>query len=283
MSMQLHFAHSSHIEGVGIISGGPYHCAKSLCPRIACTKFPLLINTTEILQYAQSQEALSNIDPLKNLKNSKIWLQSGTEDSMIHQLVVKKAEEIYKTFTKNIKTVYHIPSHHAFLTNNYGNLCSIYGKPYMSNCDLDSAGEILNHIYENLHYRKQADNQRLFEFSQVDYIFNETGMADKGFVYVPVYCQKNPCRVHVFLHGCGMNTEYIGDALIYHSGFNEWAESNHIVIVYPQAARHHPFNYGACWDATGQNDLFYDSKKGLQISAIFNIVQDIKNIISSFN
>lgn len=283
MAMQLHLAHSSSVTGVGISAGASYRFSQGLLPELAYFYLPSLINVNGLVEYAQVQEMDFNIDPLENLKNSRVWVHGSKNDEKVYIGLVKKVEEFYRLYTSNIKTVYNLKNKHAFVTDDYGNPCWFYGKPYISNCNFDMAGDILNHLYDNLKPKRKSDPERLFKFVQSKYDSYLAGMADSGYIYLPEACEAKDCRVHVFLHGCGMNTDYISDALIRYSGFNDWGESNELIIIYPQAARHHPLNYGACWDYSGPSDPDYDTKKGKQISVLYKIVQDIKYIIENLS
>ena len=70
--------------------------------------------------------------------------------------------------------------------------------------------------------------------------------------------QSPPCRVHVFVHGCGQQaaagpTPYaMNDTYARRAGFNELAESNGFVVLYPQISygdRATCLNErGGCWD-----------------------------------
>jgi len=63
------------------------------------------------------------------------------------------------------------------------------------------------------------------------------GLADTGWVYVPTACTPTArCRVHVVFHGC---KQYAGnpevrEAVYKNAGYNEWAATNKIIVVYPQ-------------------------------------------------
>ncbi len=52
--------------------------------------------------------------------------------------------------------------------------------------------------------------------------------------------------MNVVFHGCKQTTADVGDAFYKHTGFNEWAEANNIVIVYPQAIAN-GVNPQGCW------------------------------------
>jgi poly(3-hydroxybutyrate) depolymerase len=104
-------------------------------------------------------------------------------------------------------------------------------------------------------------------------------MADEGFAYVPTGCEKaiSVCRIHVNYHGCLLG--YQGGVLkiAQHSGFIEWAESNSIVIIFPQANA--SVNAG-CWDWDGSvvGPLF-DTKQGGQLQTVLAMVSDLQNAI----
>ena len=43
------------------------------------------------------------------------------------------------------------------------------------------------------------------------------------------------CRLHVALHGCLQSAELLGAEFYTKIGVNEWADTNRIVVLYPQA------------------------------------------------
>ena len=101
-------------------------------------------------------------------------------------------------------------------------------------------------------------------------------MAEVGYAYVPASCAaQQPCRVHIALHGCKQNFQTIQTRYIEHAGYNEWADSNHIVVLYPQTAVGDPrTDFGAplnpfgCWDWWGYTNFNYAVKAGRQIATI---------------
>lgn len=280
MSMQMHIAHSSSIQGVGIIAGGPYHCIQTYSPKI-CTKFSNKIEISQLIKYAQNEEQIGNIDNLTHLNSSKVWLLGGTKDKMVLQAIVGKVSEFYEFFQADVEFIRNIDSQHMFVTDSFGSLCGVYEWPYIANCQFDSAGKILGKIYGELLMRRPYSQRQVYKFDQRGFGSDSVGMAEFGFIYVPESCWIETCRVHMVLHGCGMNTDYIGTYLIKFAGYNEWAEANSLIIIYPQAARHHKLNYGACWDASGAWDSNYSTKQGKQLSVLFNITQNVPMILAS--
>ena len=84
----------------------------------------------------------------------------------------------------------------------------------------------------------------LLEFDQTE--FFDTGdagisMHEAGHVYVPEDCVKKNgnggCRLHIAFHGCEQSQELIRDEFYARAGYNEWAEANRIIILYPQTKK----------------------------------------------
>ena len=62
-------------------------------------------------------------------------------------------------------------------------------------------------------------------------------MADEGYIYVPASCAEatsTGCGVHVVLHGCEQTIADIGMAFVENAGYNRWADSNRLIVLYPQ-------------------------------------------------
>jgi hypothetical protein len=101
-------------------------------------------------------------------------------------------------------------------------------------------------------------------------------MAETGYAYIPASCAaQQPCRVHIALHGCKQNYETIQDRYIRHAGYNEWADTNRLIILYPQTSVGNPatdpftpLNPFGCWDWWGYTNFNYAVKAGRQITAI---------------
>ena len=50
-----------------------------------------------------------------------------------------------------------------------------------------------------------------------------------------------PCRLTVTLHGCLQSAEVLDTEFYTKVGVNEWADTNRIIVLYPQAPRDHGF------------------------------------------
>ena len=149
--------------------------------------------------------------------------------------------------------------------------------------------------------------ERIFAFKQSE-VFNEdataiseASLADKGFVFVPPGCrQGNVCRLHIAFHGCrqgyGFSSGEPTSQSLYggtkgwthfveNAGYDEWADANDIVVLYPQVAgREYPdfvfdmdalqhSNPQGCWDLWGYTDPNYHTRSGKQIKAVWKMIQ----------
>jgi poly(3-hydroxybutyrate) depolymerase len=65
--------------------------------------------------------------------------------------------------------------------------------------------------------------------------------------------------------------EFIEDRFATQSGFNEWGESNNLVIVYPQVEKS-LFNPKGCWDWWGYTDDDYDLRAGKQVAGVLALI-----------
>ena len=92
-----------------------------------------------------------------------------------------------------------------------------------------------------------------------------------GWVYVPKRCAAGAsCRLHVALHGCRQNSSDVGDAFVRNAGYNRWADSNDIVVLYPQTGKG---AVNSCWDWWGYDDANYAKKSAPQMTAIMAMVE----------
>ena len=57
-----------------------------------------------------------------------------------------------------------------------------------------------------------------------------------------------------------------------YSGYNEWAETNNIIVLYPYVKPLPNINPNGCWDWWGYTNEYYATKNGEQIRFIYNII-----------
>jgi poly(3-hydroxybutyrate) depolymerase len=285
MAVQMHFAYSTTVrKGAGVIAGGPLYCSESnvLIAQGPCMNGGGSRNLPFLLSVVQTWSGNGYIDPTSNLSSSRVYLLSGTIDSAVLQPVMDDLKSMYAQFVPGANIAYKndLAVEHAVPTDFYGNGCSVKAKPYIDNCNFDAAGAILKWIYGPLRAKNSGRLSGVFiNFDQAVFWgnFNPTahGMAESGFAYVPAGCAAGQaCRLHVALHGCEQNANSVGDAFYRNAGYNRWADTNNIIVLYPQAARTAANRYG-CWDWWGYDDLNFPAKSGGQMVAIKTMIDRI--------
>jgi len=299
MAVQFDVAYSSVLKGAGIIAGGPYSCAlgnvttaTTVC---SCTGIPFFCrvapgatNVPGLIKITDQNANSGAIDATSNLSNHKIWMFSGTGDTLVPQPVMDDLATYYRHYISKVSNIAFkkdIPAKHAMPTDFFGNACGNLGTPYINNCNFDAAGELLKWIYGAALNPKNAGTLtgQFIEFDQKEFIddHNPTahGMANSGFVYVPANCDKSNnqvCRLHVAFHGCLQDPTNIQDKFIKETGYNKWADTNNIIVIYPQASPLTPLkNPNACWDWFNYDDPNYATKIGRQMLAVKRMVDRI--------
>lgn len=101
-------------------------------------------------------------------------------------------------------------------------------------------------------------------------------MASSGWAYVPASCGSGQqCKVHVVVHGCQQDPTKIQDKYYRSTGYNKWADTNNIIMLYPQTAPSSTGNPNGCWDWWGYDDANYAKKSGRQMAAIKGMVDRV--------
>ena len=213
-----------------------------------------------------------------------MYLFSGTLDTLIPPPVVRDLAEYYKGFMNqaNVHLVADIKANHAMPTLSFGNPCNTTDTPYIDSCGYDAAGKLLKWIHGDL---RPANTGRpggaLIQFDQDEFLARPTshGLDTSGWVYVPASCAGgHRCRVHIAFHGCRQGQSFrplpfvpigepFGKTFVEHAGYNRWADTNDIIVLYPQAVATFT-NPQGCWDWWGFDDANYAVKAGRQITAV---------------
>ncbi|MBB3176035.1 PHB depolymerase family esterase [Variovorax sp. Sphag1AA] len=277
MAVQLHVAYSATFKrGAGVVAGGPYYCAEGSIVNATgrCMTHYTSIPVSTLVSTTNSWASAGTIDPVSNLANSKVYLYSGTSDNTVVQAVMNDLKTYYQSFVPTANTFYknNIGSGHAMITDDYGSSCSTTASPYINNCGFDLAGDILQYLYGTLSARNNGTLSGTFtEFNQAEFVSGH-GMAATGWIYVPQSCSSTSCRVHVVLHGCKQNYTDIGDKYVRNTGYNRWADTNSIILIYPQTST---AATNSCFDWWGYDNANYAKKSGPQMAAIKAMVDRV--------
>ena len=281
MAVQLHVAYSATFsKGAGVVAGGPFYCAEGSLPNATgrCMAHGSAIPVASLVSTTKSWAQSGYLDAVANLNASKVYLFSGTQDSAVRQPVMDDLLAYYRNFVPAANIVYknNLPAEHAMITEDYGGGCSLKAPPYINDCDFDLAGAMLQQLYGPLNARNDgALGGSFVEFDQSAFVSGH-GMGSTGWIYVPQACAAGGtrCRLHVALHGCKQNTNDVGQQYVRNTGYNRWADSNRIVVLYPQTGAS---AVNSCWDWWGYDRADYARKSGPQMAAVKAMVDRVSS------
>jgi poly(3-hydroxybutyrate) depolymerase len=298
MAVQFGVSWSSAVKGVGVIAGGPYYCAQgtaaegltgNLLPDLMATG-PCMKGPPPALgplfEKADEWARRGDIDDLRNIAHQQIYIFSGYNDAVVNPKVGDSAYQFYFHYVHDQSkgSLFYqnaIGAGHSQVTMDYGLACADNKDYFIDKCNYDQAGILLQQIYGALNPKNKGGlSGKLVAFNQREFTFPESpgsySMAETGYVYVPAACAaQQPCRVHVALHGCKQNFDAVGDRYTRHAGYNEWADTNQLIILYPQTIAGNPLtdfgtplNPFGCWDWWGYTNFNYAVKAGRQVTTI---------------
>jgi poly(3-hydroxybutyrate) depolymerase len=267
-----------------------------------------LVQVPLLLEIARKRAAAGLIDDPRHLQRAQVYLYRGTKDLCYNPPSVNHTEEFFAAFGANTTFEASVGSLHSIPTIADGTRCGTEGNystasPHgLEACGYDGAGACLQHIYRgSLAPPVQQTEANLFPFNQTPFGMTPAikqpwkygaGLDDVGYIYIPTQCQshasKAHCKLHIFMHGCGMQYTkrgpggLFGLTYVLRAGFNHWAEANNIVVLYPQkfvdcnATQHRPCTGSfadGCWDQAGGTGDNFSDKEGVQVRAIWAMIQ----------
>lgn len=276
MAVQSHVALADRIGGAAIIAAGPYHCAEGDA-KVALGRCMTGrdLDVAPMVEFARAAGAAGDIAPTAEMHDSRVWLFHSPVDALVSLAAGKALVEFYEAFvaTENIAIVDSVNAAHGWPTVEHGLPCGEQGGDFINACDYDAAGILLHHLYGELEPRGHADGARLRRVDLSVYFPAGSDVAEEGLMYVPSSCDErlDDCRLHIAFHGCVQGVEFIDDRFAELAGLNEWANSNRIVIVYPQIEKS-LFNPTGCWDWWGYTGDRYDLRDGRQVSGVAALI-----------
>ena len=290
MAVQYQVAHSQKVLGAGIVAGGPYYCAEAQVGRALAQ---CMSPTPEAPPPSTAQqESLINrfategrIDNPEHLLRQRVWMFSGGSDQTVRRSVMDALAGFYQARLPEtaIRYIRHPDAGHAMPSVEPGatGACEKSEAPFINRCQqLDAAGEMLAHLLGPLKAKSTQPGGQLLSFDQRPFLAGrpvDASMADEGYVFVPKECLSGGCRIHVVFHGCRQAKEAIGARFVTEAGYNAWADSNRIIVLYPQIRSRYGLAIGSwkymmnpkgCWDWWGYTGANYHTRDGLQIKAV---------------
>ncbi len=300
MAVQFGTAWSSVIKGVGVVAGGPFWCAKAdaddfingyTLPVMTATGACMSGPPPELNSFyakADAKSASGAIDSLQFVARQKIYLFHGYNDAVVARSVTDAAADFYRHYLgeANRGNLYYqttLGAGHSLVVAPDGHVnglndCKDNTVPYIDACGYDQAGIILQHIYGALNAPNRGQlTGTMKRFDQSVYARPDDpaplSLADTGYVFIPKECEDGAaCRVHIALHGCQQDAGDIGRRFIDDTGYNAWADTNRLIVLYPQttSSSYLPLNPQACWDwwSYVNHEDSYVTKSGAQIRTI---------------
>jgi poly(3-hydroxybutyrate) depolymerase len=302
MAVQMHLAWSGTFRGAAIYAGGPDGCAEgSLATALgACSSDspPIPLRTLESRVAGWAREGL--IDPLQNLRGQPVYLWAGRLDGTVVPRVTDDLRRFYTHFGADVfRYDDGFAAEHGWESPDGPLPCAVKASPYIIACrlsDMAAAGAAsASQVYDSEAVwlsrwfgpltPRNAGRLRgtIISFAQDPFAPGgdaaAISMDRTGYAFVPEGCAAGrTCGLVLALHGCLQSHGAIGMTFVERAGINEWADTNGIVVLYPQAATYPPsfLDFGnplGCWDWWGYlDDPDYAVKTGPQMRALHAIV-----------
>lgn len=301
MAVQFQVAHSKRVAGAGVIAGGPYYCAQGSTWRALnhCMSPSSWFAPPTLEQTRATLDVLARdhrIDPPEHLNDDRVWLLSGGADHTVERPVVDRLADFYHLRLAPAAIAYVKPptAGHAMpsAVDTAANACPTSDPPFINKCPdpdgpgtLDAPGELLRHLVRPPPLNPPASRTPpAAAFDQRPFVARkpvDASLADEGYVFVPASCRGGGCRIHVAFHGCRQSAKQIGTRFVESAGYNRWAETNRMIVLYPQTVPRSGFASGswtwlynpkACWDWWGYTGSDYHTQQGRQIEAVRKMV-----------
>ncbi|HKX43726.1 MAG TPA: PHB depolymerase family esterase [Burkholderiaceae bacterium] len=293
MANQLGYAYAATFKGVGVFAGGPYMCAGHSNYTACMYNATISASMLNTMQADLNNWSGSANDSKSLVAGQKIYLFVGTSDSTVGPNPMNAVQTQYTNNgvpAASLSYVQRASTAHTFPTDfdsTGNNSCSSTASPYISNCGYDGAKAVLSQFYGTLNARNDAPAAANYiQFDQAAYTAGNVGMDTTGWVYVPASCAGGTqCRLHVALHGCAQTQGQIGDKYVKNTGYTRWADTNDIIVLFPQAkvdntshttsASGSLSNPNGCWDWIGWYGSNFAQKAGTQMAAIKAMVDRV--------
>jgi poly(3-hydroxybutyrate) depolymerase len=283
-AVQLDVAYSKTFKGAAIYAGGVYYCAQdsettALVDCGGADSYGSELSASE--SYLDRQSAAGTIDAESNLGGQKVYLWSGTGDTVVPQKSMNDLQTEYQHYGASVTYDNSFNAEHGWESPDGTVACSTLSSPYMIKCDqgssvYDSEKTWLTMFFGTLNARNGGTlGGSLINFDQTEF-GTAAGLDTNGWIFVPQSCASGTqCGLVVALDGCQQYQAAIGTEFVTEAGIDEWADSNKIIVLYPYQTTVSGSNPNGCWDWWGYGSANYALKSGPQMAAIDAMVQRV--------
>ncbi|MBL7687690.1 MAG: hypothetical protein JNJ49_06620 [Bdellovibrionaceae bacterium] len=266
------------------------------------------------LEFLTEFEKAGEIDPVSYYREQRSLIFHGIADTVIQSGMAKQIADFKKTVGVPVDQIKVVEGRggHTFPTDRKdGGGCAEEKVPYLGNCGVDLAGQILEHLYSDKMKRgKAATVQRISQSIPG----RPSSVAEYGYFATSNFCLANPrsCRLHVALHGCKMSDSFDEEfqnefekslqktvpfekpdmtkrtvrnglkLFAERAGFVEYAsvDTNRLMVLFPQtwiSEENFPTNPKGCWDWFGWADRNYAKKSGKEIQFLNALISEVES------
>lgn len=281
MADQLHIAYSGTVSGAGIFTAGPYHCAQGslTTAELACMNDISDDQPQALEQTIATRSANGQIDPAANLTGDPVWIYHGTGDTTVKESVADDLAAVNQHTGADVAYTKTSPAGHSWVSPLGPNPCASSYSPYVNNCGDDPENAMLTHLLGATAAPAATPTGTLTTVDQNPYTpggsASAISMSATGYAYTPTTCTTGTtCRLLVALHGCLQSADTIGTTFITKAHLNEYADTNNLVVLYPQASANASLgNPQGCWNWWGYGaDTSYDMHGGKQLTTLINMI-----------
>ncbi|MFM8901489.1 MAG: hypothetical protein ACKOF9_16320 [Burkholderiales bacterium] len=212
MAAQFAVAYSASISGVGVLAGGPYGCSEGSvstaslncsCPANppwwlqwqqwwggGCQTLATDVYVNRSLDAVRGNQG--HIDDPVHIKRQRLWLFSGGQDKVVPAPLVLALKTTYERWGVPAAQIRHDnkpDAGHGFPSLAATESCSTTAAPFITQCQLDAAGELLKWLYPTLSSATPSavDANAFKRFDQTRYAqageFNSLDAT--GWLYLP--------------------------------------------------------------------------------------------------
>jgi poly(3-hydroxybutyrate) depolymerase len=173
------------------------------------------------------------------------------------------------------------PAGHSWVSPRGPNPCTSSYTPYLNRCGTDPEGALLRHLLGAVAPPNTGTlTGTVITIDQNAYAPGGNAMAismDRtGFVYLPQSCAGGAsCQLVVALHGCQQGYSKIGRQFVDNTYLNQYADTNALVILYPQAVPNSSGNPNGCWDWWGYTGANYAQRGAPQMATIMAMAHSL--------
>ena len=262
---------------------------------VACTHYlgdryfglrPSAPKAEDSLRFVREAWSRRVIDDPAYLRDDRVWLFRGRRDEIVPSNAAAALKQVYEALGVrqpqlhvNFNENGRVANHGMPVTRFTGQSgfqvpqCAQHEPPFIIECEFEAAEGLLRHLYAENFQPASDDPHRdgtLIVFDQFEFFDRSdpsVGLHGVGYAYVPMRCAEARCRLHVAFHGCKQDLDSIHDDFVRDAGYNRWAATNNIVVLYPQATSS-ASNPNRCWDFWGYTGSDYYGQTGKQMRAV---------------